>query len=207
MVGVVSTHFFFEVRAVETTGKRLESLLVRGAKRLTGHQRRLFIAEVTQTMCGGSPRQAERRFGWGRETVAKGLQELKHGVRCLENFSARARPRFEDKNPQLANDIRAIVEPHIQADPEINSERRYSEVSAAGVLEALMAMGYAEENLPSERTMRNILNRMNYRLKRAQKGKPLKKAPQSKAIVANAIAVKEEIEGPETHGISIDTTS
>jgi len=56
-------------------------LLVRGAERLTGHQRRLFIAEVALEMCAGNPRQAERRFGWGRETVAKGLCELRPGVR------------------------------------------------------------------------------------------------------------------------------
>src|SRR4051812_39719517 len=85
--------FSFEVRPVETTST-LESLLVRGAKRLTGHQRRLFIAEVTLEVCDSSPRKAERRFGWGRETVAKGLHELKHGMRCLENLAARARPRF-----------------------------------------------------------------------------------------------------------------
>ena len=190
---------------MEDSSKRLEALLVRGAERLTGYQRRLFIAEVTQDVCASNPRKAERRFGWGRETVAKGLQELKHGVRCLEDFAARGRPRFEDKNPQLANDIRAIVEPRAYADPELKTERRYSKVSAAEVLEALLAKGYAKENLPSERTMRDILNRMNYRLKRIQKGKPLKKTPQTNAIFANVKAVKEEIKGPETLEISVDT--
>ena len=53
-----------------------ESLLQQGAKRLTGHARRLFQAEVTLKLFAGNVRQAERRFGWGRETVAKGLQEL-----------------------------------------------------------------------------------------------------------------------------------
>jgi DDE family transposase len=183
-----------------------ESLLHQGANRLTGHERRLFMAEVTLKLCDGNPRKAERRFGWGRETVAKGLHELQQGVRCLENFSARGRPRLEDKTPQLAQDIRAIVEPHTQADPELKSARRYSNLSAAEVLEALHTKkGYAKENLPSERTMRDILNRMNYRLKRIQKGKPLKKTPQTNAIFANVKAVKEEIKGPETLEISVDT--
>jgi hypothetical protein len=101
-----------------------ESLLRLGARRLKGHERRLFMAEVTLQLCNGNARKAERRFGWGRETVDKGLHELGQGVRCLENFSARRRPRLEEKNPQLAQDIRAIVEPHTQADPELKSARR-----------------------------------------------------------------------------------
>lgn len=74
------------------------------------------------------------------------------------------------------------------------------------VLEALQTKkGYTPENLPSERTMRDILNRMNYRLKRIQKGKPLKKTAQTKPIFANVKAVKEEAKGPETLEISVDT--
>ena len=182
-----------------------ESLLRQGANRLKGYERRLFMAEVTMQLWDGNPRIAERRFGWGRETVAKGLHELKQGVRCLEDFSARGRPRLEDQTPQLAQDIRAIVEPHTQADPELKSERRYSNLSAAEVLEALQEKGYTKENLPSERTMRDILNRLNYRLKRIQKGKPLKKTPQTNAIFASVQAVKAESKGPDTLEISMDT--
>ena len=182
-----------------------ESLLRQGANRLKGYERRLFMAEVTMQLWDGNPRIAERRFGWGRETVAKGLHELKQGVRCLEDFSARGRPRLEDQTPQLAQDIRAIVEPHTQADPELKSERRYSNLSAAEVLAALQEKGYTKENLPSERTMRDILNRLNYRLKRIQKGKPLKKTPQTNAIFASVQAVKAESKGPDTLEISMDT--
>jgi len=182
-----------------------ESLLRQGADRLKGHERRLFMAEVTLKLCDGNPRKAERRFNWGRETVAKGIRELQQGVRCLENFSARGRPRLEVKNPQFAQDIRAIVEPHTQADPELKSSRRYCNLSAADVLEGLQRKGYTKENLPSERSMRDILNRMNYRLKRIQKGKPLKKTPQTNAIFANVKAVKKEIKGPDTLEISVDT--
>jgi hypothetical protein len=182
-----------------------ESLLQQGANRLKGHERRLFMAEVTLKLCDGNPRKAERRFNWGRQTVAKGIHELQQGVRCLENFAARGRPRLEEKTPQLAQDIRAIVEPHTQADPELKSARRYTSLSAAEVLEALQKKGYAKENLPSERTMRDMLNRMNYRLKRIQKGKPLKKTAQTNAIFANVKAVKQEIKGPDTLEISVDT--
>src|SRR5438874_2184616 len=162
-----------------------DALIRSGARRLTGYQRRLFQAEVAMELCGGSARQAERRFGWGRETVEKGWHERHHGIRCLENFAARGRQRSEERNPQLAADIRAIVEPHTYADPELKSSRRYSNLSAAEVLEALIQKGYPQEELPRERTMRDILNRMNYRLKRIQKGKPLKKTKETDAIFAN----------------------
>src|SRR3954447_2261491 len=183
-----------------------DALIRSGAKRLTGYQRRLLQAEVAEALCGGCPRQAERRFGWGRDTVEKGLHEQRHGLRCLENFAARGRRRSEDKDPQLAADIRAIVEPHTYADPELKSSRRYSNLSASEVLEALIAKGYPKEGLPGERTMRDILNRMNYRLKRLQKGKPLKKTKETDAIFANVKQVKGQVrDDPEALEISVDT--
>jgi hypothetical protein len=191
---------------VEDSIERLDALIRSGASRLTGYQRRSFQAEVTVELCSGNTRQAERRFGWGRETVEKGLQERHHGVRCLEHFAARGRQRSEEKGPQLAADIRAIVGPHTHADPELKSSRRYTNLSAAEVRAALIARGYPQPELPSERTMRDILNRMNYRLKRIQKGKPLKKTEQTDAIFANVQAVREQSRGePGTLEISMDT--
>lgn len=191
---------------MDGTTERFDALLRSGARRLTGHQRRLFQAEVTVDLCDGSPRVAERRFGWGRETVEKGLCELRQGIRCVEDFAARGRLRSEDKDPGLAADIRAVVEPHSYADPELRSSRRYTNLSAKEVREALIAGGRPEAGLPSERTMRDILNRMNYRLKRIQKGKPLKKTAETDAIFANVKRVKEEArDDPEALEISMDT--
>ena len=191
---------------MEDSVERFDALICSGARRLTGCQLRSFLAEVAAELCGGSARQAERRFGWGRETVEKGLHERHHGVRGLENFAARGRLRSEEKDPQLAADIRAIVEPHTHADPELRSSRRYTNLSAAEVRQALIDQGHPREELPSERTMRDILNRMNYRLKRIQKGKPLKKTEQTEAIFANVQAVRVQArDEPETLEISMDT--
>jgi hypothetical protein len=191
---------------MDGTIERFDALICSGARLLTGYERRLFVAEVAAELCGGSARQAERRFGWGRATVEKGLHETCSGVRCLENFAARGRPRSEEKNPLLAADIRAIVEPCTQADPELKSSRRYTNLSAGEVREALIAKGYCQDELPSERTMRDILNRMNYRLKRIQKGKPLKKTKETDAIFANVNEVKAQARNsPETVEISMDT--
>jgi Rhodopirellula transposase DDE domain len=192
--------------SMDGTADDYDALLRSGARRLTGYQRRLFQAEVTSELCGGSARLAERRFGWGRDTVEKGLHESHQGVRCLENFAARGRRRSEDKDPQLAADIRAIVDPHTYADPELRSSRRYTNLSAAEVRDALVKKGYPKAELPSERTMRDILNRMNYRLKRIQKGKPLKKTEETDAIFAHVKAVRAESPNdPEVLEISMDT--
>ena len=191
---------------MDDTTDRFDALLRSGARRLTGYQRRLFQAEVASELCGGSPRAVERRFGWGRETVQKGLREASSGLRCVEDFTARGRRRSEDKDPGLAAEIRAIVGPHSYADPELRSSRRYSNLSAREVREALVAFGRSGARLPSERTLRDILNRMNYRLKRIQKGKPLKKTEETDAIFANIEAVRDQVRGdPETLEISMDT--
>jgi hypothetical protein len=191
---------------MDDSRERLDALIRSGARRLTGYQRRQFQAEVATELCGGSPRRAERRFGWGRDTVEKGLNELRSGMRCRENFAAKGRKRSEQRDPQLAEDIRAIVAPHAYADPELKSARRYTNLSAAEVRAALRAKGYAGDRLPSERTMRDILNRMNYRLKRIRKGKPLKKTQQTDAIFANVRAVQQQArDDPATLEISMDT--
>ena len=57
---------------MEDSVERYDALIRSGARRLTGFQCRLFQAEVATVLCGGNARQAERRFGWGRDTVAKG---------------------------------------------------------------------------------------------------------------------------------------
>ena len=126
---------------MDISAARVDSLLCSAAKRLTGYQRRLFQAEVTLQLCDGNARQAERRFGWNRDTVDKGLHELRQGMRCVDNFSARGRQRSEAKDPRLAADIRALVEPHTQANPELKSARRYTNLSAAEVREALLNRG------------------------------------------------------------------
>ena len=173
-----------------TETEPLDALIRSGARRLTGFRRRAFIAEVARELCDGNPRQAERRFGWGRDTVAKGLHETRQGMRCVDNFAARGRRRSEDKDPQLAADIRAIVEPHTYADPELKSARRYTNLSAARGSPGAESPEkvWRQPPLPSERCMRDILNRLGYRLRHMQKAKPLKKNAGTDAVFANVPA-------------------
>lgn len=185
-----------------------DELLLTAARELKGYRRRVFLGQVCRSLCDESPRKTEVRFGWGRETVAKGLRELRSNTPELteDSGSRRGRPCSEEKNPQLAIDIRLIVEPHTHCDPELKSSRQYTNLSAAEVRETLLAKGYKKTQLPSERTIRDILNRMNYRLKRIQKGKPLKKTEDTDAIFENVKAARKKYgDDPATLEISVDT--
>jgi hypothetical protein len=184
----------------------LDRLIRSAARRLKGRQRRLFQAEVADQLCAGSSRSAERRFGPGRHTVATGLHEARTGLRCVENFPARGKAALEVKDPQLAADIRVLVEPHTLADPETKSARRYTNLSAREVLQALKSQkGYSDDRLPSERTMRDVLNRLGYRLKRIQKAKPLERLPETDAVFENVASVHRQYQDdPETLEISVD---
>lgn len=192
---------------MDTPEETYRHLLRSAAHRLTGYERRQFIAEVTRTLCDGNPRVSERLFGWGRHTVALGLREADSGVRCLENFHARGRKPSEQLNPQLAEDIRALVEPKSQTDPQFKSTLQYTRITAAAVRKALIEVHkYRSEELPGERALQNILKRMGYRLRRIQKTKPLKKVKQTDAIFANVQQAHAEAQqAPETLEISVDT--
>ena len=191
-----------------------DELLISAASQLSGAGRRMFLAAVCLKLCDGNTRQAEYRFGWGRDTISKGLAERKLDAAELATRKSgnAGKKRSEVQNPQLAIDIRLIVEPHTHTDPELKTERRYTNLSAAEVRKTLLDRGYSEAEVPSERTMRDILNRMNYRLKppvasgKVAKGKPLKKTKDTNAIFENVKAVRAEVEAdPETLEISIDT--
>ena len=189
--------------------ERADLLLISAANRLRGAGRRMFLAEVCEALCNGSPRQAEYRFGWGRETIEKGIAERAETAEeraARPSSGNRGRQPWEEQHPQLAVDIRLIVEPHTHTDPELKTDRLYTNMSAAEVRTALLAKGYTDGELPSERTLRDILNRMKYRLKRIQKGKPLKKTEHTDAIFENVKAVRSSVaDDPQTLEISVDT--
>jgi hypothetical protein len=194
--------------AIATEISTTDELLKAAARALTGRNRRVFQARVCSVLCEGSARKAEYRFGWGRRNVSDGLIEFASSEADPVDLSKRPRGRLpvEQQRPQLAIDIRLIVEPHTHSDPELKTSRQYTNLSAAEVRAALQSTGYDASQLPSERTIRDILNRMNYRLKRIQKGKPLKKTKDTDAIFDNVKAARAKYaDDPETLEISVDT--
>lgn len=61
--------------------------------KMTGPTRRLYAAELANVYFDGSARKTERALGISRDMIELGLQELKTGIRCLENFSQRGRKK------------------------------------------------------------------------------------------------------------------
>ena len=142
------------------------------ARKLTGTKRRAFQAQVTLDYLDGSARRAETVFSWYRKTVELGLHELRTGIRCVERFSARGNRKSEEKHPQLEQDIRVLAEPESQVDPKFQSPFLYTRITAQAMRTALIEQkGWADEDLPCEKTIGNILNRLGYRLRRVQKAR------------------------------------
>lgn len=184
----------------------LKSIIKDTAEKLSGFERRIYIARITIELLDASTRKAERVFGWGRKTVETGMMELTTGIRCVDNYSARGNKKTEEKMPELEEDIRSIVDPKSQTDPDFQTPFLYTRITAKAVRQALIdEKGYTDDELPCENTIRNILNRMGYQLKRIQKTKPLKKIPETDAIFENVNeANRQADEDPETLRISID---
>lgn len=148
------------------------------AYKLTGFLRRQFQAEMALKYCAGSPRRAEVLFGWGRDAVHTGLNELRTGIRCVDGFSARGRHKTEEKHPELVDAIHALVEPTSQADPKFQTPLAYTRMTAKAVHQQLAANAQGtDHHVPAERTVHTILNRLGYRLRRVRKTKPQKKSP------------------------------
>jgi len=177
------------------------------AKKLTGAKRRAFQAQVAIDYVNSKPYLAEKTFGWDRKTVALGLNELRTGLVCFDNFKARGNKKTETKMPQLEIDIVALAEPESQIDPKFQTTFKYTRITAKAMREALMTQkGWKHEELPCEKSISNILNRLGFRLRRVQKAKPLKKVSETDAIFNNLDEINKASDLREDSlRISIDT--
>ena len=151
--------------------------ILRAGQLLTGHQRRRYQAEMAHAYCGGSARLAETTFGWGRDAVRTGPNELRSGIRCLDAFTDRGRPKTEDACPELEDHLRRVVDPHAQADPKLQTPLAYTRVTAAAVREALRAVPGLAGRVPTRQTVGDIPTRPGYRLRSVLKTRPEKKSP------------------------------
>jgi Rhodopirellula transposase DDE domain len=156
------------------------------ARQLTGAKRRAFQAEMTAQYCAGNSRQAERLFGWGRETVEVGLAERRTGLTCMGAQSAfSGRKCWEDQHPQAAAALRALAEAQAQQDPTFRTPLAYTRLTAKAAVAALRAQGFPRKHVPAPSTMAAILNRLGFRLRKVLKAKPQKKIAQTDAIFEN----------------------
>ncbi len=184
----------------------LKSLYIKTAQKLSGSDRRQFMAEVVKGLGPGGATIAERELGWNRRTIRKGMEELEHGMSIADSFRLRGSKPVEHKLPNLLEDIRSIVEPQSQTDPSFNSTRLYSRLSATQVRHQLIELkGYTDEELPTAEVIRQRLNQLGYGLKRIAKTKPIKKIPQTEAIFKQVNDINQQADNdPKTLRISMD---
>ena len=133
--------------------------------------RRCAMGDVTVLLLDGKPRVAENVFGWNRRTVEVGLHEFRGGIACVNDISSRVKPKTEDKYPNLLAEIQAIMAPHSETESSLRTTLLYTNMTARAVYEALVQKGWSAQSLPSVRTISNLLNRQNYRLRAVAKTK------------------------------------
>lgn len=82
------------------------------ASRMSGCQRRGFMAEMSLKYCSGSPRLTESIFGWSRDTVETGLGEKRTGILCIGFQSSRCGNKaWEEKHPEMAEFVQDCRRP------------------------------------------------------------------------------------------------
>jgi transposase len=141
----------------------------------SGARRRQFMARTLGEL-GLSQRQAQRAFGWGRDTIRKAQREARSGITCQDATSARGRKPAEFHLPRLLDDLRAIAQEHCQADPKFQTTRLYCRLTAAEVRRQLIqGKGYTDDQLPSRQTLGEKLNALGFRLRKVAKCRPQKK--------------------------------
>src|SRR5690606_31870011 len=113
-------------------------ILIDAAEALKGSQRRLFMARTVQALGRGGPRWALEHLGWCRDTVRKGMHELRPGMTCVDAFHCRRGNPAEEHLPRLLDDIRDIVDGQCQADPKFQTKRLFIRISAAEVRRRLI---------------------------------------------------------------------
>jgi len=152
----------------------VRGLLMETANAFHGAQRRRFLAETVEAF-GLSQRHAERQLGWARDTIRKAQHELHSGITCVDNFSARGRKPAEFHLPYLFQDIRALVQDHLQTDPTFQTTQLYCRLSAPEVRKQLIERkGYTDKQLPSVQTVAAKLNLLGFRLRHVAKSRPQK---------------------------------
>jgi hypothetical protein len=157
------------------------------AAQMTGAKRRAFQAEMTVKYCASTARQAERMFGWGRETMGLGLAERRTGLLCMDaQVASSGRKRWEEQHPQAAAALRQLAEAQAQQDPTFRTPLAYTRRTAKAAVAALRAQGYEEEQVPAPSTMATVLNRLGLRRRKGLKAKPQKKIEPTAAIFATS---------------------
>lgn len=172
-----------------------KNILIKTVDKLKGSDRRIVLAEIADEYGYGGISLVARRFNAGRDTIAKGMIELKNNIQIKDAHDKKGRKTISHKLPNLSNDIQRIVDSQSQIDPKFQSERLYTKLTVNAIREELInSKGYKNEELPTNQTINNLVNKLGYKLKKVQKSKPKMKIDETDLIFDNLKKVHETIE-------------
>ena len=174
---------------------------------LKGASRRFFMASVVVQLDRGGQRRLAQELGWNRDLIRKGLHELRSGITCVDAFSSRGRKNWEELHPKLAIDVKEIVDSHCETDPTFRTTRLYRRLTAGEVRRQLLEdKGYQQDQIPCERSMRDLLARLGFHPRKVVKSKPLRKIKETDAIFDQVHLVNHQADADSgTIRLSIDS--
>ena len=174
---------------------------------LSGGDRRRAAAEIAMEYGMGGQTFVSKEFNISRDTLRKGMLEIETGEVIEDKFNERGRKSTLEKLPQLEEQLRHILDSQSQIDPKFQTERLFTKLTVSEIRNQLIKQyGYADEDLPVERTLNTIINNLGYTLKPVMKSKPMKKIPETELIFYSLDIVHNESEDDENIvRLSIDT--
>lgn len=166
---------------------------------LSGRDKRILVAAIALEYGRGGESYAAKEFNQGRDTIRKGIHELKSGIRIEDAFNMRGRKSIENNLPNIKKNIKEIIDSQSQTDPKFDSNRLFTRLTTKEVRNQLIEKaGYIDEELPTNQTINNIINDLGYKMKKVQKVKPLKKLEQTDDIFKKISEINEKYKGDRT---------
>lgn len=150
--------------------------------KLTGSERRIYLAQIAKTLGYGGQKIVCENFGIDSKTLQKGIEEIDSGIPIIDAFDKRGRKVIEAYLPNLLTDIRDIVDSESQTDPRFEDNRLFTRLTPGTIKEQLQKKGYKLEDLPTNQTIYNKVNELGYSFSTIQKTKPIKKIAETDAI-------------------------
>ena len=134
-------------------------------------------------------------FGWNRKAVARGIRESETGVVSGPEKETRGRPTVELTHPELITNADRLLGKNSQADPKFQTETLFTRMTGESLRAALAeSLSTPVSRLPVPRTLRRLMNRRGFSLKKVRKTIPQMKIPQTDAIFENVQAAHRRAE-------------
>ncbi len=168
---------------------------------LNERQRRLWAASEARSCGRGGIAAVVRATGIGKNTVVRGLAELREGTRLDPGRVRRpgaGRPRLTESDPELLEALEALVDPDTRGDPE--SPLRWSSKSLQKIAGALCAAGHQL----SDRSAGKLLRGLGFRLHANQKTREGKDHPDRDAQFRHINETTRAALGAHQPVISVD---